>query len=304
MYHHKFSYEACLQASERVTWRIEDIIGGQRQLDFSKPFMPEALARVEPLTFLTHAEQRILNQIRGYGYLYTFALVEEFIVPFIMDQLRGSVHDDDVATRALLGFASEEAKHIQLFNTFCAAFRRDFGSQCATIDPAAEIADTILEHHPLAVALVILQTEWMTQDHYVESVKDEQDLDPVFKDMLKHHWLDEAQHAKMDTLMIDTLLAHCDADSVRDGIEDYFAISGFLDAGLMRQVRYDCDSFETATGRSLSGVERQAFIANQSQALRYTYMGSGMRHPNFLSVVKGISPETHHRIEELIPAFC
>ena len=112
MYHHKFSYEACLQASERVTWRIEDIIGGQRQLDFSKPFMPEALARVEPLTFLTHAEQRILNQIRGYGYLYTFALVEEFIVPFIMDQLRGSVHDDDVATRALLGFASEEAKHM------------------------------------------------------------------------------------------------------------------------------------------------------------------------------------------------
>jgi hypothetical protein len=304
MYHHKFSYNACLRASERVNWRVEDIIGGPRQLDFTKPFMPEAFARVEPLTFLNETEKLTLNQIRGYGYLYTFAMVEEFIVPFVMDQTRAIVHDDDVTTQALLGFATEEAKHIALFHTFCEAFRRDIVVDCQTIGPAAEIADAVLEHHPLAVALVILQTEWMTQAHYVESVKDNQNLDPVFKDMLKHHWLEEAQHAKMDTLMIDTLMAHYSDDDVREGLEDYFAIAGFLDAGLMQQVEFDCDSFQAATGRTLTTTERETFIQTQRQAVRYTYLGSGMQHPNFLAVMKGISPETHHRIEALTPTFC
>ncbi len=67
--HHTYSYEAALSASETVNWRVEDLIGGGRELDFSKPFLPESLARVTPLSFLTQAEQRTLNQIRGHGYL-------------------------------------------------------------------------------------------------------------------------------------------------------------------------------------------------------------------------------------------
>ncbi len=36
---------------------------------FSKPFMPEPLARVESLDFLSADEKRTLNQIRGNSYL-------------------------------------------------------------------------------------------------------------------------------------------------------------------------------------------------------------------------------------------
>ena len=60
-----YSYEASLVASQKVNWRIEDIIGGDKRLDFSKPFMPESLARVELLDFLSMDEKRTLNQIRG-----------------------------------------------------------------------------------------------------------------------------------------------------------------------------------------------------------------------------------------------
>jgi hypothetical protein len=45
---HGYSYRATLEASQKVNWRIEDIIGGDRRLDFTKRFMPESLARVEP----------------------------------------------------------------------------------------------------------------------------------------------------------------------------------------------------------------------------------------------------------------
>lgn len=77
----KYTYQSVLAASEMIHWRIEDIIGGEKRLDFHKPFMPESLARVEPLTFLDSDEKRILNQIRGNAYLSIFGLVEEFIYP-------------------------------------------------------------------------------------------------------------------------------------------------------------------------------------------------------------------------------
>ena len=50
---HNYSYESALATSERIGWRVEDIIGGEKRLDFTKPFMPESLAQVKQLSFLT-----------------------------------------------------------------------------------------------------------------------------------------------------------------------------------------------------------------------------------------------------------
>src|SRR5262249_28790535 len=160
---------------------------------FSKPFLPESLARVEPLTFLSRGERLALNQIRGLGYLYTFGLVEEFILPFVLDHARPQLHGDAYAVRALLGFASEEAKHIHLFRCFRDEFEQGFGSRCEEIGPPDAVAKAVLGHQPLAVALTTLQIEWMTQKHWIEAVRDDQHLDPQFKNLLKHHWMEEAQ---------------------------------------------------------------------------------------------------------------
>ena len=37
----RYTYQAALAASESIHWRIEDIIGGDKRLDFTKPFMPD-----------------------------------------------------------------------------------------------------------------------------------------------------------------------------------------------------------------------------------------------------------------------
>lgn len=47
---HQYDYRETIVASQKVNWRIEDIIGGDKKLDFSKRFMPESLARVEELS--------------------------------------------------------------------------------------------------------------------------------------------------------------------------------------------------------------------------------------------------------------
>jgi hypothetical protein len=155
--HRQYTYEAVLQASERIHWRVEDLIAADQSFDFSRPFMPESLARVEELDFLSPAERRTLNHIRAHGYLYVFGLVEEFILPFVLDHARLELDADDYQVRAMLGFAAEEAKHIHLFRRFREAFTRAFGTRCDVIGPPAEIARAVLAHHPLAVALVILQ---------------------------------------------------------------------------------------------------------------------------------------------------
>jgi hypothetical protein len=43
------TYQTLLDVSKRVNWNIEDIIGGDKRLDFSKPFLPETFARTQAL---------------------------------------------------------------------------------------------------------------------------------------------------------------------------------------------------------------------------------------------------------------
>jgi hypothetical protein len=286
-----------------IHWRIEDIIGGEKRLDFYKLFMPESLARVEPLTFLNSDEKRILNQIRGNAYLSIFGLVEEFILPFVLDHTRPQLHGDDYRVRALLKFAGEEAKHIQLFKRFAQEFEEGFGTDCPVIGPPEAIAAEILKHDPLGVAITTLHIEWMVQRHYVESIRDNQALDPQFKSLLKHHWLEEVQHAKLDTLMVESLAAGRDEDGIMQGVREYIDIGGFIDGGLKQQVEFDLDSFERAIGTRLSDSERNEFRQQQLQANRWTYLGTGMTHERVLDTLESLTPKARRTIESISPTF-
>lgn len=298
-----YNYQETLAASVKANWRVEDIIGGDKRLDFTRPFMPDSLARVNSIEFLSRDEKILLNQIRGYGYLCTFGLVEEFILPFVLDHVRPHLIGDDYRTRALLQFASEEAKHIHLFNEFAKEFQKGFVTTCETIGPPEEISKAVLSHGPLGVALVILGTEWATQKHYLESIRDDDELDPQFKSLLRHHWIEEAQHTKVDTLMVQALTDNLTEADIERGINDYASIGGLVDGGLKQQVEFDLQALQRAIGRTLDEAEQEQFRSVQLQALRWTYLGSAMTHPNFLTTVGEFSPSVRTRIEEMAPVF-
>lgn len=299
-----YSFQETLVASQRVNWRIDDIIGPEKQLDFTKPFMPESLARIDRLDFLTADEKLVLNQIKGHTYLSIFGLVEEFILPFVLDHVRSSLDQGDYRVRAFLQFASEEAKHIQLFKTFKKEFQAGFPTECAVIGPAAEIAEKVLSHQPLAVALAILQIEWMSQRHYVDSIKDNRDLDPQFKDLLKYHWMEEAQHAKLDTLMVEALGEGMSETEIENAVNEFLEIGNFLDEGLLQQTKFELDALERALGNTFAPSDRAEFLAAQHQANRWTYIGSGLTHPRFLESIGKLSSVQKKRIEEIAPVFC
>jgi len=305
---YQYSFKECLQRAERITWRVEDIIGGDKKLDFTRPFLPETFARTAALDFLTDAEKLTLNHIRGHTYLAMFGLIEEFILPFMLDHakpliVKPMLAGDDYQARAFLEFASEEAKHIQLFRTFREDFTTSFGTRCDIIGPAEAIAAHVLGQPPFAVALLTLQIEWMTQSHFLGSAKDDAALDPQFKSLLLHHWMEEHQHAQLDALMVQAMAEKLSPEEITVGIDAYIGLAGFFDAGLKTQTELDLDAFQRASGRVLTESERERFLVQQHQANRWTYLGSGMSHPRFLETLGELSPEKRRFVEEAAPTF-
>ncbi len=301
---HNYSYESTLATSERIGWKVDDLIGGDKKLDFNKPFMPESLAQVKQLSFLGDKEQLTLNQIRGHEYLSMFGLVEEFILPYVVDHARPQLSGDDYRVRALLQFAGEEAKHIHLFKRFRQEFEEGFGSKCEFIGPAEDVKRFVLSHSPLGAGIAILHIEWITLRHYIEGVRDSQELDPQFKSLLKNHWLEESQHTKLDTLMVEEVVGNATAKDIDQAFAEYAEIGAFLDNGIQQQAEFDVESFVHATGRNLSKSEREQVKATVLKGMRWTYLGTGMTHPNFLASVESIKPEARKQIEEMAPAFC
>jgi len=299
--YHDFNYEATLASSLRAQWQLDDVLREDQALDFSRNFMPESLARTAALGSLNPFEQRILNQISAHQYLCIFGVVEEFILPFLLDHARPALRDDDYRVRALLNFASEEAKHIHLFKRFHEAFVRGFPVECQMIGPSEAIGAEVLRHDPLAVALVILMIEWMTQQHYLGSIRDDGDLDPLFKSLMKHHWMEEAQHAKLDTLIVDALGEGRSEAEIDRAIDEFFEIGGFLDEGLKQQAAFNLDALEKVIGRKLD--DRDEILAQQHQAARWTYIGSGMVHDRFKATLATLSARAAERIAEAAPVF-
>lgn len=299
------SYEQALQRATKVNWKVEDIIGGDKQLDFTKRFLPEALVRVNEITCLNPEEKLIFNQIRGNSYLYIFGLVEEFIVPSVMNHVNTTGLSNITATQALLHFAEEESKHIRLFRRFAEEFELGFGSRCDCIAPVSDITNAIMQHHPLGVVLIILYIEWMTQYHYLASVRDNfsESLDPQFCSLLKHHWLEEAQHTILDTLMVEQLVGTLEPAEIQAGVEDFFKIVTFLDGGLKMQVQLDLESLARATGRTFTEVEKQEIRAVQERSYLWTFIGSGISHTKFVQTFNQASPQSQARLTTIAAQY-
>ena len=299
--YHDFNNQATLASSLRAQWQLDDVLREDQQLDFSRNFLPESLARTASIKGLNAFEQKTLNQIAAHEYLCMFGVVEEFILPFLLDHARPHLLEDDWRVRALLNFANEEAKHIHLFKRFNAAFVRGFPVEVQMIGPSEAIGAEILRHDPLAVGLVILMIEWMTQQHYLGSIRDNGDIDPLFKSLLKHHWIEESQHAKLDTLIVDALAEGRSDAEIDKAIDEVFEIATFLDGGLKAQAAFNVDALERAINQTV--LNRDEIIGQQHQAGRWTFIGSGLVHERFKATVENISPKAAARLAEAAPIF-
>jgi len=157
----------------------------------------------------------------------------------------------------------------------------------------------VLAHRPLGVALATLHLEWLTQRHYLDSVKTHEDLDPLFSSMLRHHWMEEAQHAKLDTLLIGELAEKLSPEEIDAAVGDFLAIGTLLDGGLAAQVQLDLESLSKATGRTFTEPEKEEIVQAQTKSYRWTFLVSGMTHPHFVGTLKQLTASGAARVAEV-----
>ncbi|NUP09600.1 MAG: hypothetical protein HOW73_26440 [Polyangiaceae bacterium] len=290
-----YDYESCVKASERISWKVDDVLPVNAKLDFTRPFLPDQLAGTRGLATLggapfldDHARLR-LNQIGGNAYLNLFGFVEEYILATMMKHAQAEVFGDPMNLRALLRFTDEELKHQALFNRYRDAFERDFQHRCGVLKNAVEVAGVIMSHSPAAVLLITLHIELMTQQHYVECVKDAP-MDPLFQSLLKHHWLEESQHARIDALELDKIARTLSSEKRDLAVDEYLGILDAFDGLLAEQAKLDIESLSTVLGRTFNEAEADAIRASQLAAYRKTFIWYGMTNPTFVSTTKKLSP--------------
>jgi hypothetical protein len=287
---HNYTNQDAQAKTKKVAWTEDDVLSG-RSFDLTKRFLPNSLSGVDGITSLNDAEKLKLNQIMGNAYLHIFAFVEEFIVPTVVGEAMDDPYGDEVRQRSLMRFSEEELKHQELFRRSIQMFNEQFGADPELIPGREEVAQVVRGKSKLAVMTLIDIIEWFVQVHYTEHVMDKTDLDALFRDLLKHHWLDEAQHAKLDTMLIGEMVEDMSIDAREAAIDEVLELGGAIDGLLQQQIGMNIDALEVATGRDFTEAERAEITTETLRAWRWTFLVSGLEHPNVVKLVNEITVE-------------
>jgi hypothetical protein len=301
---HDFNYRSLVEVSERVAWKIDDIINDTTNLDFTRAFLPNSLVLADEIKCLSASEKLTLNQIRGNSYVHLFGFVEEYIIALAVRHASAEIFGDEASLRALLRFAEEESKHQTMFKRFGAVFARGFKTECGVIGGAETVAGVILSKSPIAVVLITLHLELATQAHFVECFREgKEDVDPLFRQMFRAHWLEEAQHAKIDLLELEKLVGEANEAIVDTAFKDYLDLLGALDGLLIQQAKLDIESLARATGRAFSEAETAEILAAQRKAYRRTFIVYGMTNPSFIKWIGEIAPAWQERVAAAVALY-
>jgi hypothetical protein len=283
-----YSFSDCLDHSIKSAWSIDDCFQG-RDFDFAKRFLPDRIAGVAGISCLDAEEKLKLNQIRGNSYCHIFAFVEEFIIPMVLDHARDDVHGDETRLRYLLRFAEDETKHQAMLKRAMDQFESGFGSACGVISGREDVAQVVLGKSRLTTLLLTSMIEWFTQRHYVEHVRDAGDLDELFRDILRYHWIDEAQHAKADSLLMTEVAGPMSAAEREDAVDELLELGMAIDGLLAQQIEMDIDALAAACGRTFSDAESEEIRDHQRRSYRWTFLVSGLEHPKFAQIVNELT---------------
>jgi hypothetical protein len=302
MLSHDYSYPEILQTSLKVAWTERQVLDG-RDFDYSKRFLPNRLSGTDDVACLDERERLKLNQIMGNAYCHLFAYVEEYIIPQALEAAQRDIWGDETRLRTLLLFAEDESKHQALFERSTALFQDGFGVRCGLIPAREEVARVILSKSRLCSYLLTSMIEWMTQLHFVEHVRDRGELDALFRDLVRYHWMDEAQHAKIDSLLIDEITREVGEEERETAVDELLELGGAMDALLSQQADLDIESLEKATGRLFSAAEKEEIKRHTHRAYRWTFLVSGLEHPSFAQIVGELTKRGPAKLQAVAKAL-
>ena len=177
------------------------------------------------------------------------------------------------------------------------------GHRCGVIPGREMVAEVVLGKSPLAALMLTSMIEWFTQLHYLEHVRDDADLDTLFRDILRYHWIDEAQHAKADTLLIQEIVGDLSAKECETAVDEVLELGGAINGMLADQIAMDIDALEAVTARRFTAEERDEIATAQQRSYRWTFLVSGLQHPNFVETVAAVTTAGPGKLEATATAL-
>jgi len=285
-------YARCIKASKRVRWDIDVDVIRDRDFDFNETFLPAGLSLVDHLAFLTAAERRLMSQVQGRTYAYIFGLVERYIGVKMLELSGRHWLGDQVALEALVRFSDEELKHQELFRRIDRMLEARMPAGYMRVAEPNAVAAAVLGKSTWSVLALTCLIELFTQMHYQQSIDPQPDLSPLWKDIFKYHWMEEAQHAVIDELEWVSEDRRLTLRQKEQGVDDLIALVGAVDGILQGQAAADAEYFMQVAGRRFTGDEEAAVRTQVLRAYRWQYIASGVQHPHFGRLLANMTTST------------
>lgn len=290
-----------VENSEKVAWSISELLPDAFTISYDRRFLPPNLTGEDELDWLNEDEKLRLNQIWGAAYFNLFAFVEEFITLFTLNAANDASFVETDALRAYVRFSEEEIKHQQLFRKYLGKFQATFPGNCAFLDNARDVASVILSNTKLCVILTTYHLELITQDHYLQSIKTADATDEKVKEILRCHWLEESQHAKLDLVKLQELARDVDEDDFLSAMDEYFATVDALVELLRVQTEMNYASLRSCSedvAKFDREENRQAFMHLQHRAVVDLFVTTGFHSRPFRKALGELCPKGLQRLDE------
>jgi len=294
-------YARMVKASKKDEWQIDrDLLKG-RSFDFSRKFLPDGLSQVDRLPFLSEGDARLLSQIQGRTYAYIFGLVERFISTKMIDLSRAHAFGDQLALEALVRFSADEIKHQELFRRMETMIGSQLPPGYRQVADPNDVAQAVLAASTWSVLALTCHIELFVQSHYAESIGQDGELCPLFRDVFKFHWKDESRHVVLDELEWKNEHAKLSPAEREQAVDEFIALVAAVDGILQKQSESDSNYFVRNAARTFSAAEIGAIRSCVLSAYRWQYIISGVRHRYFGHLLASMTtPAQLSRIQDAL----
>ena len=180
---------------------------------------------------------------------------------------------------------------MNLFRQLRALVDATIGFPATLLADEKAVARVVMSKNIGAVLLLTSVIEWFTQLHYLSGFKDDESLDPFTKRIFRAHWQEESQHAQIDYLETVRKSAAMTPEVKDQAIDDLIDLVAAVDGLLQQQTEHDVDNLERYLDRSFTDAEREEVVRSVLKAKRYTFIASGVTHPNFQDVFTEVTTE-------------
>ena len=119
----------------------------------------------------------------------------------------------------------------------------------------------------------------------------------MFRDLLRFHWIDESRHARLDSLLIDEVARTASVDEREKAIDELLELGVAVDGLLAQQLDLDIAVAREAQPAQVHRRRTAEIRAHQQRAYRWTFLVSGLQHPNFVAIVEQLTNAGREKID-------